>query len=139
MVDLTVTAAQVLPDTNYPIRRAIAAVAITAGQAVCLDTASLTVKLWDANDAAVNTFPPGIAINSCAAGQGVDWQEGPGPEITLGAGAAPVLGTVYVGSANAGGVAPAADLAAGWVRGILGVGKATNKIKLISWNSGVTG
>jgi hypothetical protein len=140
MADLTVTASQVLPDTAYPIRTGIAAVAITPGQVVCYDPATLTVKLWDANDSAVNTLQPGIAVGqAAAAGQSVSWQESPGAEITLGAGAAPVNGTVYVGSANAGGIAPVADLAAGWARAVLGVGKTTNKIKLIAVNTLVIG
>ena len=140
MVDLAITAAQVLPDTTYPIRTGIAAAAITPGQVVCYDSASNTVKLWDANDTLVNTLQPGIAVGqAAAAGQTIQWQEAPGAEITLGAGAAPGVGTVYVGSATAGGIAPVADLASGWLRAILGVGKATNKIKLVAWNSGVTG
>lgn len=140
MADLVITAAQVLPDTTYPIRTGIAAVAITPGQVVCYDPSTNTVKLWDANDTAVNTLQPGIAVGqAAAAGQTIQWQEAPGAEITLGAGAAPVNGTIYVGSATAGGIAPAADLTTGWLRSILGVGKTTNKLKLVAWNSGVTG
>jgi hypothetical protein len=139
MADLTVTASQVLPDTNYDIRKGIAAAAITAGQVVCLDTTTLTVKLWDANDTAVNVFQPGIAVCNAAAGQTVAWQEAAGAEITIGAGAAPANGAVFVGSATPGGIAAVADLAAGWLRAIIGIGKTGNKIKLLAGYSGITG
>jgi hypothetical protein len=139
MADLTVTASQVLPDTTYDIRRGIAAAAITAGQVVCLDPTTLTVKLFDANDTAVNQLTPGIALCSASAGQPVSWQEAAGAQVTIGAGAAPANGAVYVASATPGGIGAVADLAAGWVRAIVGIGVTGNKIKLIGGNSLITG
>lgn len=139
MVDLAVTASQVLPDTGFEIRRGIAAVAITAGQLVCFDPLTSTVKLYDANDAAVYSLQPGIAVCGASIGQSVAWQEAPGAQITMGAGAAPGVGAVFVGSANPGGIAAVADLAAGHMRSVVGVGIATSKIKLIAWNSAVLG
>jgi hypothetical protein len=50
--------------------------------------------------------------------------------ITIGAGAAPAVGTIYCLSATAGGIAPSADLATGNRTTILGVGAATNAIVL---------
>ena len=139
MVDLAVTSSQVLPDLGFEIRRGIAAVAITAGQVVCFDTTTSTVKLYDANDVAVSAFQPGIAVCGAAAGQSVSWQESMGAQLTIGAAAAPANGAVFVGSANPGAIAAVGDLAAGHMRSIIGVGVTGNKIKLVAWNSAVVG
>src|SRR5687767_3275929 len=126
MADLSITAAQVLPGPNATIERGLAGVAITAGQVGYLDTTPNTYKPWDANRAAANTRPPVIALNDAAAGQPI--AVATGGDVTLGAGAAPAVGTIYVGSATAGGIAPAADLATGHVVAVIGVGKATNAV-----------
>ncbi len=71
MADITVTAAKVAPvfPEQADIRTFIAAVAITAGQAVYVNTDG-KVALADANVAAAEHFR-GIALESVAAGQPV--------------------------------------------------------------------
>jgi hypothetical protein len=72
MAAITVTAAQV--DAAYPhdarIRSHIASVAITKGQALCMDTDG-RVSLCDANTAGKEQFL-GIALTPAAIGQAVD-------------------------------------------------------------------
>lgn len=139
MAVLAITPAQVLPDPAYPIRTGISAVAIAAGQAVYLDPASNTVKLWIATAAIATSIAPGIAINSApGAGQNVIWQDSAGAEVTLGAAAAPVIGTAYIGSGTAGGVNPQADAVVTWNIALIGFGKVGNKIKLTPFNTTVT-
>lgn len=123
MADLTVTASQVLPGAGARFADGTAGVAVTAGQVVYQSTSD-TMLLADADagtPAAANGR--GIALNGASIGQPVRIQtEG---TITLGAGAAPVKGTIYVLSGTAGGICPAADLASGDRVTVLGVGGTT--------------
>ena len=124
MANLTITATQILAaSTGVDSRTLPAAVAITAGQTV-YENASGQWDLADANASATTAACKGIALNGAAAGQPVKAHTG--GDITLGAGAAPVVGTIYVLSATAGAIAPAADLATGHYVVILGVGKTGN-------------
>jgi hypothetical protein len=132
MADLSITAAQVLPgsDAASPqFAQGIAGAAITAGQALYLDSTTNTYKLAD-NDAtaAAESVVAGIALHAAGTGQPIRLQTA-GP-ITLGAGAAPAVATIYCLSATAGGIAPSADLATGDRTTILGVGGASNTIIL---------
>ncbi len=134
MTDLGITASQVLPDNAAVKLSGLAGETITAGACVYLNSTSTTWKLFDTNDSANNTGTPGIALNGASAGQPISVQMNGSP--TLGAAAAPVLGVVYVASANAGGIAPAADLTTGWRTTILGVGGASNTLVMSVINSG---
>ncbi len=134
MTDLSITATQVLPDANGATSSGLAGATITAGQAVYLDSATTSWKLFDCNDGAANTGTPGIALNGASSGQPIKVQMTGSP--TLGAGAAPVLGKVYVASAAAGGIAPSADITTGWRTTILGVGGASNTLVMSVLNSG---
>lgn len=137
MTDLSITAAQVLPVTDSTLREfGTAGAAITAGQVVYLDATTNTYKLFDANDSAANTGTPRLALTGAASGQPI--VVAIGGSVTLGAAAAPTRGTVYVASANAGGIAPAADLTTGWKNAIVGIGDSSNRIKLALSNSGIT-
>lgn len=131
MVDLAITASQVLPgpDSSSNFVQGIAGAAITAGQTLYYDAPSMSYKLADANDSNVNTsVVAGIALHAAGVGQPIRMQTS-GP-ITIGAGAAPAVGSVYVLSATAGAIAPVADLATGHRTTILGVGGASNTIIL---------
>lgn len=123
MADLTITATQVLPSTGARFADGTAGAAITAGQA-CYNSTSDTMLPADADagtPAAANVR--GIALNGAAIGQPVRLQtEG---IIILGAAAAPVKGTIYVLSGGAGGICPAADLAAADRVTVIGVGGTT--------------
>jgi hypothetical protein len=129
MADLAMTEAQVLPDTSGDILKAyLSAATLTAGSVVYLDTATLTWKLLDIDAGLTNIGVIGLALHAALAGQPVQVQRTGRP--TLGAGAAPAVGTIYIGSDTAGGIRPAADVDSGDRLIILGVGYTGNKLAI---------
>jgi hypothetical protein len=129
--DITVTATSVkLSSGTSSLYNAGAAV--TAGQVVYLHTDGL-VYLSDANASATTKAITGIALNGAAIGQPVSVQTS--GTITIGATVA--VGTIYVVSATAGGIAPSTDLASTWGTIIIGVADTTGTIKLQFFDSGV--
>ncbi len=138
MTDLAITATEVLPVSGSTILASgIAGAAITAGQAVYLDNATSTYKLFDANDTAANTKTPAIAMNSPASGQPITVATG--GDIVIGATAAATVAKVYVASVTPGGIAPAAQPEATGARVVvIGVAKTGAKLVLILNNTGVT-
>lgn len=128
MADLVITPSQVVAVSGNE-QTLPAASAITAGQP-CYRTSDSTWELADTDDTVVTAAAQGIALNS-APGVGQPVTCLVDGEVTLGAGAAPVQGTVYVLSATPGGIAPVTDLVTGdWVT-VLGVGNAANGLTLI--------
>lgn len=136
MTALVITAAQVLPDDTGSQENGTSGATITPGQSCYLDTATNTYKLFDANLTSANTAEPVVSLNTASAGQPLKVQKS--GTMTLGAGASPVAGTIYVAGATAGDIAPAADVASGWRVTIIGVGVTGNKLLLIPKNTGVT-
>lgn len=130
MADLTITASQVLAPTDGSgdFFQGIAGGTITAGQSCYLDSSTNTIKTADANASQASAAAKGIATHAALSGQPVRLQTG--GYITLGAGAAPAVGTIYVVSGTAGGIAPAADLATGFYTTVLGVGASSNRLYL---------
>lgn len=128
MADLTVTATQVLAGVDADFYNGIAGGTITAGQAIYLDETVNQLKTADANASLVTANAKGISLHAATAGQPLRIQVS--GSLTIGAGAAPTVGIVYVVSATAGGIAPAADLASGHYTTVLGVGGTTNTIKM---------
>lgn len=122
--DVSITAANVVPGANAQYRYGIAGAAITAGQLVYLDVTSNTWKLTDSNVLA-SADVDGIAIVSTASGAPITviTQD---DDLTLGGTAA--KGTIYLASANPGGIAPSADLTTGWYAVVVGLGKSATKI-----------
>jgi hypothetical protein len=107
MADLTVTAASVLW-TSGTKEVGIAGAAITAGQALYIDTANSNVlKLAQADGTALEATVAGVALHAAGTGQPVSYAT-TGSIINIGATTAKVH---YVVSATAGGVAPIADIA----------------------------
>lgn len=138
MTDLVITVAQVLPGTSSDaispsFEDGIAAVAVTAGQPVYLNASGL-YALADADLSAAAAAAHGIALHAALAGQPLRVQIG--GDVTLGAGAGPVVGTLYVASATAGGISPASALGAGLYTTVLGVGITGNKLRLRPWATG---
>lgn len=131
--DVTVTAAEVLKTSTTIIVQGTLGATVTAGQVVYLDTTVDKYKLADANGASPLFTIAGIALNGGGDGQPVSIAVGgdidPGFTVTV--------GSVYVLSATAGGIAPVADLTTGWRTGILGVGTTASNLKLNIINSGV--
>lgn len=130
MANLSITASQVLTDLGQPAtyEQGVAGEAISAGDLVYLDAATGNYLLTDANDLSpVLADVRGMALNTAAANQPLRIQRT--GRLTLGAGAAPVVGQLYVASATAGKSAPASDLASGWHSTLVFVGYPTNQIQ----------
>lgn len=125
-VDLVVTAAQVKKAEGALTDRGIAGVTMTAGQSLFRDAADLNrIKLADANTLA-EAECIGVGLHAALADQPIEFQRG--GNLTIGAGAAPAVGVIYVVSSTAGGIAPAADLGAGEYATVIGVGDGVDTI-----------
>jgi hypothetical protein len=107
MADLTVTAASVLFTSGSKISSYNAGAAVTAGQAVYLDSTTSTLKLAQADGTAAEADAVGIALHAAGTGQPLSYAA-TGSVINIGATTAKT--TTYVVSATAGGIAPQADL-----------------------------
>lgn len=118
--DVSITAANVAPSSAAVLKRGVAGAAITSGQLLYIDRAENTLKLADANSATADArIVAGIAINSVASGGPLHYVVSD-PALTLGG--TTVKGTIYILSATAGGIAPAADLTTGWYPHVVAVG-----------------
>lgn len=117
--DVSITAANVVPSANAQLKRGVAGVAITAGQLLYLERSTNTLKLADANGAEELRVCCGIAVNSAPVGGPLHYVVSD-PALVLGG--TTVKGTIYVLSATAGGIAPAADLTTGWYPHVIAVG-----------------
>lgn len=134
MADISIVAANVLPSTSATYRDGTAGGTITAGQPVYQDAAdSKKWKAADANASAATAEAVGIALHGASAGQPLRVQVT--GLITIGG--TVVVGTIYIVSANAGGIAPSSDQASGWYTTILGVATTTGIISLGIKVSGV--
>lgn len=123
MADLVITAASVISSGRK--ETGTAGATVTAGQVVYLDSADNKFKLAD-NDSATAAVraPHGIALNGAATGQPLTVHTG--GSIVIGATVA--VGTVYMLSSTAGGIAPVADLGAGDYNSTIGVATSTTAI-----------
>lgn len=132
MADLVITAANVVPGANAVFQQGPAAVTITQGQTVYLDSSTGTVKLADADLSAAAASVSGIAVSSALAGQIVVFQV----SGTLAFGAILTAAKPYFLSATAGAIAPAADLTTNWRTSLLGFASSTSNLLLNIFNSG---
>ncbi len=129
MADVAITAANVaLSGAGQSVDRTRnAGATITAGQLMYVDSSGLW-QLAKANGAAALRQVTGIALNNASSGQ---------PMAALLSGVYTVGGTVTVGGvyvlsgANAGGLAPVADLVTGWYTNIVGVGTTATPLQVI--------
>ena len=129
MADLTITASQVKAGAGAVEGTGVAGTAVTAGQPVYEDATDGRIKLADSNLSLAAAKARGVALHGALANQPIRYQKG--GKVIVGAGAAPAKGTIYVASATAGGIAPAADLASGSYATILGVGDGDGGIDLV--------
>jgi hypothetical protein len=106
--DLTITAASVARGTGATTTVGTAGATLTAGQAVYQSTADNKMYPSLASGTALQATFAGVALHASLAGQPIAYQTG--GNITIGA--TVVVGTIYVVSTNAGGIAPWADLIA---------------------------
>jgi hypothetical protein len=132
MADLTVTPASVLFTTGTKVSSYAAGAAVTAGQAVYLDSATGTLKLAQCDATAAEADAVGIALHAAGTGQPLTFAA-QGSVINIGATTAKT--TAYMVSATAGGVAPQADLDAGKRICYLGYATATDGTFRIAINN----
>lgn len=134
MADLSVTAANVLL-TSGNATAGMAGATITAGQSVYSDSTEATnkIKAADANALASGTVV-GIALNGAATGQPIDYAPS---GTTVNPGATTAAGTIYCVSETAGGIGTSTDIGSGVYMSVIGIGTATNAIKVQLINSGV--
>ncbi len=132
MADLVVVAANVQPTGSTVTRRGIAAVAITAGDSVYVDSSG-EIDLCENDQTAVEAACRGVALNDAAANQPVEYATG--GEVNMGS----ILsaGQVYVVGAGAGGIAPEADPGTGNFVTVIGVATSATNLKLGINQSGV--
>lgn len=133
MSALSITAANVAWVSGTKNNAYNAGAAITAGQAVYLDSATSTWKLADADASAATADCVGIALNTGVSGQPMTVQT----DGTLTIGATMTLGEVYFLGTGAGGIIPAADLANPARTTIIGVATSTTVLTLRIYYSGV--
>ena len=129
MADLTITTTQVISEFGST-EWGEAGEAITIGQSV-YRAADQTWYKAQCDGTAVQSGSGsrvGIATQGASAGQYFIVQRT--GSLTLGAGAGPTVGTVYVVAATAGGIAPWADLASTNYVTVLGVGASSNRLIL---------
>lgn len=134
MADIAVTAASVVTDANPVTEDGTAGATITAGQLVYKDASdSNKWKLADTNLSAAAADSYGVALASASPGQPLRVQI----SGDYNAGATLTVGSVYVVSATAGGIAPVADLATGHFTKIWGVAKTAAIMAIINRGAGV--
>jgi predicted transcriptional regulator len=127
MADLAVVAASVAAYSDAIVETGTAGETITAGQSVYVDATTNRYKLANAKNAPPKTTVYGIALNDARAGQPLTVQKVGGINL----GVAVTIGGIYVLSGtNSGGIAPVADIAAGWLSAIVGVGVTTTRLQL---------
>jgi hypothetical protein len=118
--DYSITAASVIASSSAKTKLVVAGASVTAGQLVYKDSATSTYKLARAN--AIGTASPaGIALNTASSGQPLKIVISD-PDFTPGVSATEGV-HLMLSSANAGGIAPAADLTTGAFPFVFGIVK----------------
>lgn len=132
MTDISITAANVAKGANSQTETGVAGEALTAGEVV-FKNASGEWVLSDADDTDLDEVG-GITLNDAADGQPVEILL-PGSDVTIGG--TLTAGTTYYLSANAGGIAPFADLGNPDRVICLGIAKSTSVLFFRPLDSGV--
>jgi len=138
MADLSVTVAEVQKPTVGTVDVATAGATITAGQPIYLDANDSNKAKPAAATSIALANVKGIALHAALSGQPVEYQKD--GTFTVGATAAPAVGTIYVLSGSAGGISPHTDAttpASSEYTTIIGVGATSSTIKLGILASGV--
>jgi hypothetical protein len=132
MADLTITASDVKRKTGSQIRDGIAGEALSRGELV-YEKAS-DKKLYKADASALATADAvGVAMDYADADDPISYHR----RGKYAAGATVAVGTIYVVSATAGGIAPEADILSGEFLTILGIAVSTTEIEVDLDASGV--
>ncbi len=128
MGDLAVTATEVLKGAGAQTNTGIAGEAIEPGEVVYRKASDQKIYLA-LNDTAANAAAIGFALNEATAiGQPIEWQHT--GTLTIGASASAAAGAVYVVSPVAGKIALVADVLTTTFMTVLGIGDASNGIKI---------
>jgi hypothetical protein len=136
MVDLTITAANVLASGQAVKETGVAGATITAGQTVYKEAGTGLFKLSDSNDAVVEKKAVyGIALHGSLTGQPLTIVRSDPAFIP---GATMTLGTAYYLSETPGGIQPVADLGAGEQIVLLGIATSTTVLNLQPFNPGAS-
>jgi glucose dehydrogenase len=135
MVDLTITAANVVRGGDSVTETGTAGATITAGQVVYKEASSGQFKLADSNSGTAEAKTPyGIALHAALTGQPLTvLLAGP---VTIGA--TMTAGVVYYLSDTPGGICPVADLASGEQVTALGIATSATVLNVRLMPSGVT-
>ena len=136
MVDISITASSVANGGASEFeKKGVAGAAITAGEALYIDTANSNVlKLAQDDGTTLEATVAGISLCDAAIGQLVVYLASGG---TLTINAVGTAGETYIVSATAGGIAPIADISTNIVS-YIGYGISTTSLKLNIVNTGVT-
>ena len=127
MTDISITPGSVTWVSGVRWETGMGGEAGTAGQAVYLDTTTNTLKLTDGDNDATSVFK-GVLLDTMVSGRPCIYAP-PGAVINIGG--TVVLGTVYVFSLTAGGIAPWADLGTGDYVTIVFIGATSNIVEVI--------
>lgn len=121
--DISITSTTVVPSVNAIKRVATAGATITAGKLVYKSATDNKLYLADGDSGTTAVRDVvGIAVNTAATGSDCTYVT---EDPLLVIGATVVNGTIYVLSATAGGIAPAADLTTGWYTTVIAVANST--------------
>jgi hypothetical protein len=136
MADLAITATAVLKTASTRVQGGgVFGEAVTAGQAVYRKSSDR--RWWKARASGTaeeaGSAGLGVALSGGAAGQPASVATG--GDVIIGATVA--VGAIYGVSANAGGIAPSADLAAGQRLSVLGYGKTAAIVTLDVATTGI--
>ena len=131
-VDLSVTAANVVPGSDAVTVAGTAGATVTAGQTVYLDATTSTWKLCDSDASATASVCGGIALVGASANQPIVVQTK--GSITIGA--TVVNGTTYYSSTTAGGITATTPTTSAYPV-IVGIAKSTTVLVLDFTRTGV--
>lgn len=137
MADVTITVTAVTVTAGTPIERGIAGATITAGMPLYKDANANGVLKGAIITSAATAAIAGYALNGGAINQQINYVPagaGVGTIVTMNTGL--TKGVVYVVSANAGGLAPLADLASGHYMTVVGIATSTSTLQLIMQATG---
>jgi len=133
MAALSVTPAQVAYVSGPTAVGAVAGEAFTAGASVYYDAATQTWKNAQCDGTAPEAGQDGngIALFTADAAGARGTIALPGAIVTLGAGAAPAAGTVYVMGATAGRLDPVGDMVSTNKVTVAAIGRGSNQIQVL--------
>lgn len=135
MADVSVTGASVIPASGSLVQAVTAGATVTAGQVVYKDTSDSNQYKPADSDAAASAVGAGIAITDAEDEQPfVICTQG---DLAVGTAGCVSIGTPYVVSSNAGGIAPFADAGSANYITHLGIATLDTTITLRVQSSGV--